>query len=130
MTRGASELLCKPASAWHNRAMRILPCLLVALPLAVQSATGGTTVAFNREIAPIMYHHCSPCHRPGEAAPFPLLSYQDVKKKGKMMAKVTASHLMPPWKAEPASYPYRDKRRLTGDEIAASMRQQGGSQHG
>ena len=98
--------------------MRILPCLLVALPLAVQSATGGTTVAFNREIAPIIYHHCSPCHRPGEAAPFPLLSYQDVKKKGKMIAKVTASHLMPPWKAEPASYPYRDERRLTGDEIA------------
>ena len=80
--------------------------------------TGNTTVAFNREIAPIIYHQCSPCHRPGEAAPFPLLSFQDVKKKGKMIAKVTASHLMPPWKAEPASYAYRDERRLTGDEIA------------
>src|SRR5690349_18945448 len=83
--------------------------LLVAVPLVAQSAP----VTFNQEIAPIIYRNCSSCHRPGEAAPFTLLSYQDVKKKGKMIAKVTASHLMPPWKAETASYAYRDERRLT-----------------
>jgi len=75
-------------------------------------------VTFNHDIAPILYRNCAPCHRPGEAAPFALLSYQDAAKKSRTIAKVTESHVMPPWKAEPASYPYRDERRLTDDEIA------------
>src|SRR6266446_2169288 len=98
--------------------MRIFLMLFVAVPLAIQNTSAGTPVTFNRQIAGIIYRNCSSCHRPGEAAPFPLLSYEDVVKKGKTIAKVTASRLMPPWKAEPASYPYRDERRLTSDEIA------------
>ena len=31
-------------------------------------------VTFNRDVAPIVYEHCSTCHRPGEAAPFSLLT--------------------------------------------------------
>jgi mono/diheme cytochrome c family protein len=98
--------------------LQLHAALLVAVTFAVQSASAGDTVTFNREIAPIIYRNCSACHRPGEAAPFTLLSYKDVAKKGKMIAKVTSSHLMPPWKAEVASYPYRDERRLTEGEIA------------
>jgi hypothetical protein len=96
--------------------MRILPAFLIAAPLA--AAAQSNPVTFNRDVAPIIYRNCSSCHRPGEAAPFALLSYQDVAKKGKLIAKVTASHVMPPWNAEPASYPYRDERRLTEGEIA------------
>ena len=29
-------------------------------------------VTFTRDIAPILFHSCAPCHRPGEAAPFSL----------------------------------------------------------
>src|SRR5437773_11804378 len=97
--------------------MRIIPAFLLAVPLAVRGAPVNTTVTFNRQIAPIIYRNCSSCHRPGEAAPFPLLSYEDVVKKSKMIGKVTRSRLMPPWKAEPASYAYRDERRLTEREI-------------
>jgi mono/diheme cytochrome c family protein len=103
---------------WQNQVMRIFPVFLTALPLAAQCAPAPAPVTFNRQIAPIIYQNCSTCHRPGEAAPFALLSYQDVTKKGKTIAKATASHFMPPWKAEPASYPYRDERRLTEDQIA------------
>src|SRR5947208_15984105 len=75
-------------------------------------------VTFNKQIAPIVYNNCSSCHRPGEAAPFSLLSYQDVAKKAKLIAAVTTSRQMPPWKAEPASFAYRDERRLKDTEIA------------
>ncbi len=75
-------------------------------------------VTFNRHIAPIVYENCSPCHRPNEAAPFPLLSYEEVKHKAKTIDRVVTAQRMPPWKAEPASYPYRDERRLTGEQIA------------
>src|SRR2546426_8694876 len=97
--------------------MRIIPAFLWALPLAAQNIPISTPVTFNRQIAPIIYHNCSGCHRPGEAAPFALLSYQDVAKKGKTIAKVIGSRVMTPWKAEPASYPYRDERRLTQEQI-------------
>jgi len=98
--------------------MRIPAVFLVPLLLAAQQATAGVPITFNHDVAPIIYQNCSPCHRPGEAAPFALLSYQDVAKKGKTIAKVLASHVMPPWKPEPGSYPFRDERRLTEKQIA------------
>ena len=42
-------------------------------------------VTFNRDIAPIIFHSCSTCHRPGEAAPFSLLTYSDVKKHARQI---------------------------------------------
>jgi len=84
----------------------------------VVSLSAAEPVTFNKQIAPIIYNHCSSCHRAGEAAPFTLLSYQDVRNKGRIIAAATASRLMPPWKAEPASYPYRDDRRLNDSDIA------------
>jgi len=94
--------------------MRFPSVLLLTLPFAAQMSAA----TFNQEIAPIIHQNCSSCHRPGEAAPFPLLTYADVVKKGKLIAKVTESHLMPPWKADPASYAYRDERRLTPAQMA------------
>jgi hypothetical protein len=76
------------------------------------------TVTFNKDIAPIVYNNCASCHRPGEAAPFSLLSYQDVSKRGRIIASVTQSRFMPPWKAEETSFPFRDERRLKDNEIA------------
>jgi hypothetical protein len=86
-------------------------------PLVIAGTATAAPVTFHQDIAPIIYGHCASCHRPGEAAPFSLLSYEDVKKKGRTIAKATESRLMPPWKAEPASYPYRDERRLSADQI-------------
>src|SRR5260221_1350370 len=103
------------ACSWHNRDMRRFYTILIASTFTAIAQSAPVT--FNHDIAPVMYRNCSACHRPGEAAPFALLSHQDAAKKGKMIAKVTASHVMPPWKAEPASYAYRDERRLTEAEI-------------
>jgi mono/diheme cytochrome c family protein len=96
---------------------RLLSFLLLTLGLAPVTCA-AETVTFNHDIAPLLYRHCAACHRPGEAAPFPLLSYTDATRKGKTIAKATATRLMPPWKAEPASYAYRDERRLSATEIA------------
>jgi len=37
-------------------------------------ALNAATVTFTRDIAPIVFAHCASCHRPGEAAPFSLLT--------------------------------------------------------
>jgi len=98
--------------------VRFIPVLLVALPLAAQNAPVAGPVTFNHDVAPIIYHNCSGCHRPGQAAPFSLLSYDDVVKKGNTIGKVTRARVMPPWKPEPASFSYRDDRRLSDADIA------------
>src|SRR5438477_11224547 len=98
--------------------MRFIPILLVMCAAAAPQARASDPVTFNHDIGPIIYRKCSPCHRPGEAATFELLSYHDAAKTGKTIVKVTGSHGMPPWKTEPASYPYRNERRTTSEEIA------------
>ena len=90
---------------------------LALLGFVVPGLLAAEEITFNKQIAPIIYNNCSSCHRPGEAAPFSLLSYQDVQKRGKTIAAVTAARFMPPWKAEGGSYPFRDERRLRDTEI-------------
>jgi hypothetical protein len=78
----------------------------------------AATITFNHQIAPIIYNKCAGCHRAGESAPFSLTSYQDVAKRGALIATVTEKRVMPPWHAAPASVTYRDERRLTVEQIA------------
>jgi tetratricopeptide (TPR) repeat protein len=70
------------------------------------------------DIAPIVYEKCAPCHHPGEAAPFSLLTYQDVKKRAAQIAAVTRSGYMPPWLPEKGYGDFAGERRLTAAEIA------------
>jgi len=75
-------------------------------------------VTFNRDIAPMVYHYCSPCHRPGEAAPFPLLSYQDTAKFAGQIAYITEKRIMPPWLPAPGELKLAGELRLTDEQIS------------
>jgi hypothetical protein len=77
-----------------------------------------TQLNFSEHIAPIIYTHCARCHRPGEVAPFSLLSYQDVASRGTTIASVTSSGYMPPWKPDPNYRHYLDENTLSTSEIA------------
>lgn len=87
------------------------------LVVGTHSAADSTTVTFNRDIAPIIFRSCSSCHRPGEAAPFSLLTYSDVKKHARQIADVARARLMPPWLPEPQDLRFADELRLTDAEI-------------
>ncbi len=94
------------------------------LLLACASAQAGdkTAPTFNKDVAPILFGQCATCHRPGEAAPFSLLTYQDAKKRGKLIAQLTQSKQMPPWKAETGDVAFRNDRRLKDEQIAVLQR--------
>ena len=47
-------------------------------------------ITFSETIAPIVHAQCVTCHRPGEAAPFSLITYDEVKKRAKTIVEVTA----------------------------------------
>ncbi len=90
----------------------------VALLSSSKPAQGsGGSVNFAEQVAPIIFNNCTTCHRSGEAAPFALMSYADVKKRGKLIAAVTESRQMPPWKADQGDFEFKHERRLTGAQI-------------
>lgn len=73
------------------------------------------TVTFTKHIAPIIYSRCADCHRPGQAAPFSLLEFADVKKRARQIAEVVQSRFMPPWLPEEPHFV--GERRLSEHEI-------------
>src|SRR5215813_5186099 len=83
----------------------------------VGAQTAHAPVTFNRDVAPILYSNCTTCHRPGESAPFSLLTYTDAKQRAGLIAAVTGSHVMPPWQPEAAEGEFSGERRLEPSEI-------------
>jgi len=87
------------------------------LTIAELSAAAAQPVTFHRQIAPILFEYCAPCHRPGEAGPFPLLTYEDARKRAAQIATVTRRRYMPPWLPEPGYGVFANQQRLSDAQI-------------
>lgn len=98
-------------------------CVTVATVLvagchrAVPAPSAGPTPTFAADIAPILYTKCAPCHRAGELAPFPMLSYDDAARWAQSIAIETRAKTMPPWLPEPQTPEFAGVRRLTAQEL-------------
>jgi Flp pilus assembly protein TadD len=105
---------------------------LISLLLFASACSGGAApptpasasrpLTFTRDIAPIVFTHCTPCHRPGQAAPFSLLTYGDVRAELDEIADHTRDRLMPPWLPEPGQGEFVGSRRLPDDTLATLQR--------
>jgi peroxiredoxin len=74
-------------------------------------------ISYSKHVAPILQQRCQACHRPEQAAPFALMSYEDAVKHGRMLKEVTTQRRMPPWHADPRHGKFANNRRLTDQEI-------------
>src|SRR5258708_34631853 len=83
----------------------------------VTTAHAAPAVMFYKQIAPIIFKNCAPCHRPGESGPFSLLTYDDVKRRATQIAAVTKRRYMPPWLAEPGYGDFVEERRRSDAQI-------------
>jgi Flp pilus assembly protein TadD len=92
-------------------------CWLFAVHGSGVHAAPAEPITFYKQIAPIVYQSCATCHRPGEPGPFPLLTYEDVRKHGQQIVSVTKRHYMPPWLPQAGYGDFQGQRRLTGDQI-------------
>jgi tetratricopeptide (TPR) repeat protein len=99
----------------------------------------ATARTFNKDVAPILFEHCAPCHRPVDdlagstarttdganrlepfcfaGAPFSLLTYSDAQRHGHEIAEAVTSRVMPPWLPEHDSSSFVGERRLTDAQI-------------
>jgi hypothetical protein len=81
------------------------------------SVHSGKKILFTKNIAPIIYKNCTTCHRPGQVAPFSLMTYEDVQKHSKEIVLMTANRQMPPWKAKHGYASFEGERRLSDADI-------------
>lgn len=88
----------------------------ILLLLATSGVCFGAPT-FTKDVAPILFQNCSGCHRPGQSAPFSLLTFEDAAKHSKQIVEVTHKRIMPPWLPDPAYARFEGERILTSEQI-------------
>ncbi len=86
------------------RTLLALPALLplvlgIVRPVAPSDrgpATKTETPTFMRDIQPIIRQKCVTCHTRGGSAPFPLETYEQVRKRGDLIQRMVLTRSMPP----------------------------------
>ncbi len=91
----------------------LMPPLFVSL--CAQAA--APTVTFHKDVEPILQKSCQECHRPGEIAPMPLLTYQQARPYAKAIKADVLLKKMPPWPADPHFSKFENDRSLSPEEI-------------
>ncbi|HEX4567250.1 MAG TPA: tetratricopeptide repeat protein [Vicinamibacterales bacterium] len=100
-----------------KRSAAIGAALLLAAGCGQKPAARPSAPTFDKDIAPIVFANCAPCHRPGQVAPFSLLTYADVVKHADNVVRETSKRHMPPWLPDPGDFPIIGERRLRQDQI-------------
>src|SRR5262245_10360450 len=88
------------------------------LVFAVLPAMAAPGVTFHKDVEAVLQKHCQGCHRPGEAAPFSLMTYKEARPWAKGIREAVQLRKMPPWFADPAHGRFVNDRRLSPAEIA------------
>ncbi len=91
------------------------------LPWLVSSSTFVSMACaqpvFYKDVLPILQQHCQECHRPGEIAPMPFLTYAETRPWAKAIREQTVARKMPPWFADPMYGHFANDRSLSHAEI-------------
>ena len=116
LRQAIEELLA--GKAVSEPATRAVGCA-ISRPRPKQSAVGKVT--YHRDVLPILQQHCQECHRPGEVAPFALMTYRQAVNWAADIKEYTQSHKMPPWKPT-EGVPMHNERKVSADEIATLAR--------
>jgi len=91
--------------------MRSMGVLLISCVAAVAAPM------FHKDVEPILQQHCQECHRPGEIAPMPLLTYQQARPWAAAIKSAVLKGSMPPWPADPKFGHFANDRSLTKEQI-------------
>ena len=103
------------------RAVGLLAVVALALCFCAAAfpATGPTPPpTFYRDVLPILQSHCQTCHRPGDIAPMPFVTYEQTHPWAKQIATAVQMKMMPPWFADPRYGKFANDPSLTPQQIA------------
>lgn len=89
--------------------------ILDAKDQAEETAPVGP-VTYADPVAAILQEKCQACHRPGQVAPFSLLTYDQACRWKRGIKEVIAERRMPPWHADPRYGHFANDRGMTARE--------------
>lgn len=98
--------------------MMMVRALVAGSALLLAGCSNGRPPTFTSDVAPILQANCVSCHRPGHAAPFPLVTYADVQPRAATIARAVESRVMPPWLPDRTGPAITGERSLRDDQIA------------
>src|SRR4051812_16856806 len=99
-----------------------VPASALSEPRGGESNGAEPNVTFAKDVAPILHAKCVTCHRAGEVAPMPLLTYQDARPWARAIKDKVVARQMPPWFADPDVGSFANDARLSAAEIASISR--------
>src|SRR5260370_35353186 len=88
-----------------------------AIGLHPQSTRKAAAPTFARDVAPILQRNCQTCHRPGQAAPFSLLTYEQARPWAKAIKEAVLERKMAPWFADPQFGKFANNPSLARTDI-------------
>src|SRR5271155_2216118 len=91
--------------------MRFFPTML-AMAASVSAAP-----TFYKDVLPVLQRNCQSCHRPGQAAPMTLVTYQDARPWAAAIKQALLTKKMPPWFADAAYGHFANDRTLAKADI-------------
>ena len=94
--------------------------MVVLVSAAFQRGAPPTSrPTFYKDVLPILQDHCQSCHRPGEVAPMPLVTYEQTKPWAHAIAHLVEMKMMPPWFADARYGHFANDPSLTEQQITA-----------
>src|SRR5918999_6597055 len=93
----------------------VLCTAVVFIPLNAQQPAASVPT-YTKDIAPILFKQCVSCHRPGEAAPMSLMTYEQARPYAKAILNAVHKGTMPPWHAEAPAGTFHNERILSDAE--------------
>ncbi len=73
---------------------------------------------FYKDVVPILQNKCQSCHRVGEAAPMPLVTYEQTRPWAGKIAAAVEMRMMPPWFADSRYGHFANDPSLSEQQIA------------
>jgi mono/diheme cytochrome c family protein/peroxiredoxin len=73
-------------------------------------------VTYAEHVGPLLLKNCAGCHRPDDAAPFSLLTYEQAKARAAAISQIASDGRMPPWYAAEGHGKFINERRLSAAE--------------
>jgi mono/diheme cytochrome c family protein len=91
--------------------------LLTVVLFPMATGTAEEPVTWSKQIARLFQEHCQACHRPGDVAPFPLVTHADAHSRADKILGAVEARKMPPWKPAPGFGDFVGSRRLSERDI-------------
>jgi hypothetical protein len=96
--------------------MVVLPAIFV-ISIARAAQNSAPPPTFYRDVLPILRQRCQSCHRAGEIAPMPFMTYGETKPFAVPIAAAARARTMPPWFADPKIGHFANDPSLSATQI-------------